>query len=94
MPAKMKTKNVHDTKPKTDRTITMDNLTVKQISNLHREAIHGDDRMQVAICELALYGHADQYDWLNLKEAGRIASMTQEQARMEIVRVLNEVVRY
>ena len=95
MPAKMKTKNVHDTKPKTDRTITMDNLTVEQISNLRREAIHGDDRMQVAICELALYGqHANDYDWLNLKEAGRIAAMTQEQARMEIVRVLNEVVRY
>lgn len=86
---------IQNNKTKTDRTITMDNLTDEHITNLRREATNGDDRMQVAICDLALSGqHADDYDWLNLKEAGRIASMTQEQARMEIVRVLNEVVRY
>ena len=74
----------------------MDNLTVEQISNLRQEATNGDDIMQIAICDLALYGdirlHA--YPCLNRSQAARLAAMTQEQARMEIVRVLNEVVRY
>ena len=72
----------------------MDNLTVEQIANLRREAINGGDIMLVCICDLSLHGAVRMSPCLNRTESARLAAMTQEEARMEIVRVLNEVVRY